>query len=227
MSLTVRPKLFADGLANAAEFSTNKKGLVVNDSVHVSWTGEKLRFMGRGKYSGCVHDLTPATHGNEKPWDVIVSIDTATEAAKALRASPGSGKQATTVDVIGLSDGSVQIVANATSHEDQDTSNPPVIVGLENAPGHEELRPTEEFEGFYEKLERIGQLPAEPIPPASPIVFTRDVVAKLSKLKTEKPGKDPDRWELHYIGGATWIYRHYGNQVAVSAMLESCRDSLE
>lgn len=224
MSLTVRPKLFADGLATAAEFSTNKKGLEVNDSIHVSWTGEALRFMGRGRYSGCVFDLTPASHGAEEPWDVIISIDTATEAAKAVRAAPDAGKQATTVDIVELSDGSVMIASNSTS--ENASLDSPAIVVLENAPGHEELRPTEEFEGFYEKLERISRLPAEPIPPASPIVFTRDVVAKLSKIKTEKPGKDPDRWELHYIGGATWIYRHYGNQVAASVMLESCRDSL-
>lgn len=216
MSLTAHPKKVADGLSNAVEFSSNKKGLEVNDSIYVAWTGETLRFMGRGKYSGCVYDLAANSHEDEPPWDVIVSIDTAKEASTTLRKAPGAGRQDGSVDVLRLEDGSIHFVSGTES-----------LVSLENAPGHEELRPNKMYEGLYERLERISELPVEVMPPASPIVFTRDVVAKLGKLKTDLPSRDYDRWELHYIGGATWIYRYYGDKAAASVMLESCRDNLE
>ena len=216
MALTARPSLLAGGLNNAVEFSTNKKGLEVNDSIYVAWTGETLRFMGRGRYSGCVYDLAASSYDDEPPWNVIVSLDTAKEAATALRKSPGAGRKDTTVDIVRLDDGSIHFMAGTEA-----------IAILQNAPGHENLRSSDEFEGFYEKLERISEWPAEEIPPASPIVFTRDVVAKLGKLKTDLPNRDEDRWELHYIGGATWIYRYMGEFAAAAVMLESCRDSLD
>lgn len=216
MTLTARPSLLAGGLTNAVEFSTNKKGLEVNDSIYIAWTGETLRFMGRGRYSGCVYDLAAESSESEDPWSVIVSIDTAKDVATTLRKAPGAGKKDTTVDIVYVSDGSIHFMMGTES-----------LATLENAPGHEDLRSSEEFEGFYERLERIAEWPSEEVPPASPIVFTRDVVAKLGKLKTDQPNRDEDRWELHYIGGATWIYRFMGENAAAAVMLESCRDSLE
>lgn len=217
MAITARPTLVAGGLKNAIEFSKDKKGLEVNDSIYVAWTGETLRFMGRGRYSGCVYDLAASSHDNEEPWDVIVSLDTAAEAEEAIRKSPGAGRKDTVVDLVKLSDGRIFIGSGET----------PFYI-LENAPGHEELRSTDEYEGFYEKLERISEWPADPIPPAAPIVFTRDVIAKLGKLKTDMAPKDDiGRYELHFLGGATWIYRYQGHTAAAAVMLESCRDNLD
>lgn len=197
-------------------FSTDKAGLEVSDSVWASWTGETFRFMGRGRYSAMVYDLAPSAESQDEPWSVILSLDTAKEVSAALKKVDGAGRKDSTIDVMGLGETSVALTSGADT-----------LAHLEDAPGAEDLRSTEEFEGFYEKLETISEMPAEELPPTSPIVFTKGVIAKLSKLKVDVPAREEDRYELHHIGGATWVYRFYGEQCAAVVMLESCRDNLE
>lgn len=216
MTTLVHPKQFAQGLDNAVVFSTDKAGLEVSDSVWASWTGETFRFMGRGRYSAMVYDLAPSAESKDSPWSVILSLDTAKEVSAALKKVDGAGRKDSTIDVIGLSETSAALTSGADT-----------LAHLEDAPGAEDLRSTEEFEGFYEKLETISEMPAEPVPPVSPIVFTKGVITKLSKLKADVPSRDEDRWELHHIGGATWVYRYHGERCAAVVMLESCRDNLE
>lgn len=216
--LLVHPKRFAEALDNVALFSTDKKGLEVNDTVWVSWTGETLRLMGRGRYSAGLHDMAP--YDGEKPdqWSLILDLDDAVEAAKVLKKVEGAGRKDASVYVTLINEDHVAVYAGE-SH----------VLSLQQVPDHKELRSTDDYEGIYEQLETISELPRQETPPTSPIVWTRGVINKLLKVRLGDAHHEADRFECHWIGGATWAYRLLSpnHPAAFVAMLESTRDNLE
>lgn len=216
--LQVHPKRLAEALENAALFSNDTKGLEVNDTVYVGWTGETLRLMGRGRYSAGLHDMAVNDGDRPEPWDVIIDIEDAQELGKMLKKIEGAGRKDAAIYLTKVNDDHVAIY-QGESH----------LASLSQIEEHEDYRGSDEFEGIYEQLEKIAELPRQETPPVSPIVWTRGVVKKLLKIRVGDAHHDADRFECHWLGGATWAYRILSpqNPVAFVALLESTRDNLE
>lgn len=218
-ALRVHPKRFAQALDNAAEFTEDKRGTEVNDSVWVSWTGETLRTMGRGRYVAGLHDLgiIDVTEDGGQ-WSLVIHVEEAREVATAIKRIKGSGGKDAAITLRVVDDNEVAVFDG----EHHVTS----MVQLED---HEDYRGDGEHKGLYEELEYISELPRTELPPAEPIVWTRGVIKKLLKVYVGDPQKDWDRFECHWIGGATWAYRilSESHESAFVAMLESTRDNLE
>lgn len=218
-TLLVHPKRFAQALDNAAEFTEDKRGTEVNDSVWVSWTGETLRTMGRGRYAAGLHDLGVISGGDTVDyWSIIVHVEDAREVAKTVKGIKGSGSKDASVALRVIDDNEVGVFEG--EHH---------LTSLIQLDDHEEYRATKDRKGIYEELERIAELPRFEEPPATPIVWTRGVLKKLLKVFVGDPQKDWDRFEAHWIGGATWAYRIVSpnHESAFVAMMESTRDNLE
>lgn len=215
----IHPKRLAEAIDNAVLFSADKAGLAVNHTIMVDWSPERgtLRFLGRGRYSCSVQELAPANPQVQCPgFDVYLDLDDAIDAAKALRATEGAGRKDTTVNLVRLGERSAAVMYGTSR-----------VAVLEDSPEAHEVRSTDDFEGIYEVVERAYAMPVATASPVSPVVLTRGVVKKLDKIKLGAPLHDADRWEFHWIGGASWRVRAAAEGTTVTVMLESCRDGLE
>lgn len=207
----VHPKRLVEAFENAILFSSDAKGFETNDTVLVGFDGEHLVFTGRGKYSCCVHRLTPASECGAEPWDVIVDIDSALDSVAALKKVDGYGRKDTTVEVHSIESGffvSDGAEAVATLLEDEDSSA---------------LRGDDEFQGMYEVVDKAQALPALPFENDS-LAFTRGVLAKLAKVKLGSPLKDENVWGAQYLGGATFRFLMTDHDANFEAYLEATRE---
>lgn len=216
-SLAIHPRRLAEGLENVAKFSKDAKGLEVNDTVYISWTGEAMRLMGRGRYCAGLHDMSVQS-GEAEQWDLIIDIEDAVELGKMLKKVDGAGRKDGSVSLTQISSDHVAI------HQGEHH-----VASLTQVEEHEEYRGSEEFEGIYEQLEKIAELPRQEAPPTSPITWTRGVIKKLLEVRVGDAHSEADRFECHWIGGATWAYRIISpnHPAAFLALLESTRDNLE
>lgn len=164
-----------------------------------------------------MQELSPVNDdADNEAFDFYLDVDDAAEMAKALRTMEGAGRKDTTVNLVNIGEHCVVALAGTSQ-----------VATFEDSPDAHEVRSTDDFEGIFEVVERAYALPVATAIPTPSVVWTRGVLKKLDKIKLGTPLSEADRWEAHWIGGASWRYRVESEGTTFTAMLESCRDGME
>lgn len=217
--LVIHPKRLAEALDSAVHFTKEKKpsGTIdrvdINDTVWIRWDGEVVDVRGRCSYSACIHTIE-VYRADAEPWTIIIDVEDAIALSKALKKADGANAADTesmmTVideDEILLSQGNTQFGSFLQVEEEEEG----------------------EFEHLWGNLDWIRDQPRHETPPTAPLAWTRIVLEKLLKIRVGDTHRAWDRFEVHWIGGATWTCRvaSEDGRSVFTGLLESTRDNLE
>lgn len=214
--LSVHPRRLAEALENSINFTREKKSndrYDINDTIWVGWTGEVLNVRGRSSYSASIHTLT-LDHAESTPWTVIIDVEDADALQKTLKGVEGSNAKDTRVTL-------TTIDADEVALHQGERYLGSFLQVEEEEPG--------EFDRVWGNLDYIGSLQGRRTPPTAPLAWTRIVLEKLLKVRVGDGHKAWDRFEVHWLGGATWSCRIVSEdgQSVFTGLLESTRDNLE
>ncbi|MDS2171637.1 hypothetical protein Q7C18_02905 [Nesterenkonia sp. CL21] len=178
----VHPKLLAELIDNAVEFSTYKGPSDFNDTIYLRPEDGALTAYGFHLYA--LLRESREVEGMEPGDGLMVDRYEVADFAKALRKVDGFGRKDTAVQV--------ELGSRFTvTHGDQ------TLVDLGESPSAENLGSTAEHVGLYELADEwLGREDRE----VRGVRLTKDMAQKLTKIKTGKPPSDVEVWEMRAVG---------------------------